>query len=568
MRTTPRHAAWLGRLIRPWRLWLACVLAFSMAACAQTEAPSPTTASPSPSRPRASVTPAPTLTNAPATLYGNVLTDQRVVSLVLEGFTDETSMAAVIDLLKAARVPAVFFISGVVADEHPATVQAIAKAGFSIGNYGLNALKDMQDRDVYANLHQFSRAQDLISAAAGVTPSLFRCNGSDYTQDVLKAGAAAGLSAAVAPNAYLNHTSFETQEDAQLYVRRLARGSILSIKLGQVLDSEEYGGLTYTMENRAIDPPPFLSDRMEDAIEQAYANIPNVVEWLLAALDAQGYTLLTPERLQAERITLFDDPATLDAQTLAVLDTETYTLPMTEQSLDYLLPTANPAIATQTPTAAPKRTVAGEATPAPLTAEVLLVGDSVTETLSGYVDWRRETDPTFMARLGFLTADTFSLGESLQAAPSADARLMLEGAPVSVAEGAAALQAEIVLLMPGQADVRAYTLARFIDHLKLTVYALRTVAPQAEVWLQSIPPGMAGRATQPDNWRIFTYNLAMYRLCREFDIPFLDVAYRMRGSDGNLPAALCLDPDTNGYHLSDAACDLWLTALRQHLPNP
>ncbi len=553
------------RRTRPWRLWLACLLALSMAACAPAETPAPTTVSPTPSHPRAQVTPAPTLTNAPAALYGNVLTDQRVVSLVLEGFTDERSMAAIIQLLKAARVPAVFFISGVVADEQPGTVQAIAKAGFPIGNYGLNALKKMQDRDVYANLHQFNRTQELIRAAAGVTPVLFRCNGSVYTRELLQAGAAAGLSAAVAPNAFLNHTSFDDAQDAQIYVRRLARGSIISIKLGQVLDSEEYGGLTYTMDNRAIDPPPFLSDRMEDSIEEVYANIPRVVEWLLAALEAEGYAVLTPEQLQAERITMFDNPAPLDAQTLALLDTEGKTLPITTAALDYLLPTPDPTPSASTPEATPAP-AGSDATALPVPGGLLLIGDSLTGGLSSYVAWRRESDPGFMPKLTFLTADAFSLGDSLQAEPSAKAQLVFGGVPVSVAEGALAMDARTVLLMPGQADVRAYTLTRFLDHLKLTLYTLRTTLPQAEIWLQSIPPGVAGRTTQPDNWRIFTYNLAMYRLCREFSIPFFDVAYRLRGTDGNLPPALCLDPDTNGFHLSDAACDRWLAALRQHLP--
>lgn len=36
--------------------------------------------------------------------------------------------------------------------------------------------------------------------------------------------------------------------------------------------------------------------------------------------DAEGYVVVSPEALQAERITMFDNPATLDAATLAMLD--------------------------------------------------------------------------------------------------------------------------------------------------------------------------------------------------------------------------------------------------------
>lgn len=82
---------------------------------------------------------------------------------------------------------------------------------------------------------------------------------------------------------FLNHTSFDSYESALLFVQKLSRGSILSVKLGQVLDADEFGGLTYAMNNRAIDPEPFLSDNMEDTITQTYANITNVLGWLLEA---------------------------------------------------------------------------------------------------------------------------------------------------------------------------------------------------------------------------------------------------------------------------------------------
>ncbi|NCC68111.1 MAG: hypothetical protein EOM14_07955 [Clostridia bacterium] len=127
------------------------------------------------------------------------------------------------------------------------------------------------------------------------------------------------------------------------------------------------------------------------------------------------------------------------------------------------------------------------------------------------------------------------------------------------------LNARTVLLMPGQADVRGFTEDKFIENVKLMVYQIQKAIPGVRLWMESIPPGVATRYTSPDNERIFTYNLALYKLCLQFDIPFLDVAYALRDGQGNLPDNLCLDAETYGFHLNDAGCVKWLDFLRGYL---
>ncbi|MDD3214782.1 MAG: polysaccharide deacetylase family protein, partial [Eubacteriales bacterium] len=272
----------------------------------------PTAAETTPVLLHASVTPAPTLENEPAVVYTNVLTEKRIVSLVLEGYTDADTMKSIAAKLKEARIPAVFFISGIVADEHPDVVRLIANQNFTIGNYGLSASKNMQDNDIPTNIHLFQRGQELLLETTGEEPTLFRCNGSEYTREVLQAAAYVGLKAGVKPNLFLNHTSFQTYDDAKSYVKnKLARGSIVTIKLGQALDADEYLQTTYVMSNRAVDPPPMLSDKMEDIIAETYVNIINVVDWLMQAMEDENMTFVTPEELQAQRITMFDSPAEL-----------------------------------------------------------------------------------------------------------------------------------------------------------------------------------------------------------------------------------------------------------------
>ena len=79
------------------------------------------------------------------------------------------------------------------------------------------------------------------------------------------------------------------------------RGSILSVKLGQELDRDEYGDPGEKLDERpAIDPGPGI--RWEWSTEDArYAALPDLVAWLVDALLADGYRVTDPVSLQAEK---------------------------------------------------------------------------------------------------------------------------------------------------------------------------------------------------------------------------------------------------------------------------
>ncbi len=509
----------------------------------------------------ASLTPAPTLVNEPAVLYGNVITNKRVVSIILEGYIDDNTVQTVASEMKRENATAIFFISGIVADEHAETVKQIASQGFTVGNYGLNGEKDMQDNDVLTNIHQFQRGQELISKAIGKLPTLFRCNGTEYTQEVMQAASYTGLEAGVQPNVFLNHASFGTYEDALAWVQKLVRGSIITIKLGQALDADEYQGIEDIMDNRAIDPPPMLSDRMEDTIANTYANVTNVVGWLLQALDEMDYTIVTPQRLQREHITMFDNPAELDADTLAMLDADNYTLPVTDSAL-MNIPKQPQVTADPEATADETAVVDGK-----LAQNVVFIGDSITMGLQDYVEWRRLTQPEYLGDTQFLTTNNFSIGLSLLPVNSNVEHPTINGESVTVAQGLKQLGAKNAIIMPGQTDISGYSPEQFIDNLKLLVYEIRQANPDITIWLESVPPGIEDRYTKPNNGKIFSYNLAMYKFCLQYDIPFLDVAYPLRNAKGDLTENFCLDTETYGFHISDEGCEKWIDFIRNYVTN-
>jgi hypothetical protein len=137
---------------------------------------------------------------------------------------------------------------------------------------------------------------------------------------------------------------------------------------------------------------------------------------------------------------------------------------------------------------------------------------------------------------------------------------------MTIANALQMLQAKTVILMPGLSDVSGHSQSDLIKSIMLTIYQIRKENPGIQIILQSIPPGMAQKPGKPDNFEIFRYNLAVYKFSLQHSIPFIDTAFALRDSEGNLSRDLCIDPDTLKYHLNDKGCQLWIDYLQLHWP--
>lgn len=479
-------------------------------------------------------TPAPVLTNEPAGLYTGVMTDQRVVALVLEGYTDETSMMQLIDLIKAREIPCVWFVSGVTAYEFGSVVRYAAAAGIELGNYTVSAEKEMETRSAGYLVHQFERTQQLIFQNTGKLPDLGRCNGTEYTPEVLKAVAAGGLDYGVDPTLYLNHRSFRSQSDAQVYMDSMIRGAVISVKLGQELDEDEYGDQGEKLDERpAIDPSPSIAnDLTMQAAKWTYQDIVPVVTWLLDALEANGYDVLSLEALQKAGIEGMTEPRALTEEEEALLTPSAYKLPLTDKPLGTIA------------------RAGAEGT--------VFIGNSVTLGLADYTAWRRETDADFLKGAAFIGWDGLTVESALSAMEEGAA---LRDGQVDLAKAAAEAGARRIFLMLEFDTDRACYLEEYLTSYLAVIQLIRAENPDAEIIVQSVTPGVKGRIGTPDNTQIFRYNLLLKEMCLRYDIPFADVAWALRDDEGCLRAEYCIDPQLYGLHLTDAGCEAWLASV-------
>ena len=480
-------------------------------------------------------TPEPEITAAPVPVLSGVETDRKVISLVFEGYTDTTTVEAIAKVLKTNSVQTVFFISGITANEQPELLKRLVHEGFSIGNYGMNGAKKLEGYSAYENARRFSLAQQEIQNACGVMPGLIRCNGTAYTEDVLRAAGSAGLEAAVQPTAYVNHRSFKNREDAEIYVSNLLRGSIISVKLGQELDREEYGDVGEMLDERpAIDPSPGI--RWEwSTEEEKYANLPDAVGWLIEALLAADYQIMSPEMLQSEARTVLVKTRELDEEEKKLLDAGSYLRPVTDEAL----------------TSGTFR----KAEDADF-ENAVFVGGSVMEGLAGYVEWRRKEEPGFLDNAVFMTDDHFTVERLIE--PDEEGW--------ELASALREAEARTVWLNLGFSNTLSYRQENHLANYRLLIRNIRQENPDIRIVILPILPKVTGRAGISNDYR-FRLNLMLCKMCREYGLDFVDITWPLRDKGGGLREEYCLNLNTDGTQLNDAGCEVLLEYLKESYPD-
>ncbi len=149
-----------------------------------------------------------------------------------------------------------------------------------------------------------------------LTPNMVRFNGSEYTNDLLTAAKACGLDYAVKPSAYLNYKSFSTKEQTDGYVRKTRWGSIISIKINQELDENEFIDQVKDLEEKpAIDPDPSVQiDEQEQKAEEPAlmldqeVRLLEMVDLLIGSYIDAGFEFVSPLNLKD----FFDPEITVD----------------------------------------------------------------------------------------------------------------------------------------------------------------------------------------------------------------------------------------------------------------
>ena len=115
---------------------------------------------------------------------------KKLIALTFDDGPHTATTQPILLILKQYHVPATFFFVGAMAERHPDLVRATARGGHSIGNHTFHhvTMVALSRADAATEI---KACGNVLKAATGVTPHLFRPPGGQYTAQI--AGDAAAL---------------------------------------------------------------------------------------------------------------------------------------------------------------------------------------------------------------------------------------------------------------------------------------------------------------------------------------------------------------------------------------
>lgn len=181
--------------------------------------------------------------------------------------------------------------------------------------------------------------------------------------------------------------------------------------------------------------------------------------------------------------------------------------------------------------------------------DAIFIGDSRTEGFALYSG----LDCTSYTRKGIMVDTLFT-----------EAAVSLNGKRVPIMDAvAAAPNFKKAYVMMGMNELGWPYLDKFIEKYAAVVEALRRIAPDAQIYIQSILPVTKDKSAGDkiyNNTNISKFNTAIRQMAQDEKVYYLDVAAGLAEADGALPA----DQAPDGVHLRTAGCKLWLQYLETH----
>lgn len=438
---------------------------------------------------------------------------QRKVSLVFCGMGSPAQIDKIIELLEEYEAPAAFFIDGMSAAENSDTVQTLSKAGYEIGSYGFEAERHWEELEPEELVTALAKTQAILRTVTDRTPNRVTANATVLNEHILHDAACAGLDTYVQPTNYLCATSFPNFSAALGYVEKISGGSILAIKLDDVLDVLEYEPME--TEGRPE------NDMQEELVSEGGASdgekdITVMVEYLLEALDATETAVVPLERLHTEP----------DVQ-LELLFTEQ------ESAADYELPASEPASQSYFDHA-------------------LFLGDSLTLALHYCTDIEGQAE-----------IQAYKSVTPMQFVNNARAMDVNEN-EVALLDAAMGASPEKIYILLGTNAMAGGSSDSLIVYYTRLIHLLQEQFPDIPIYIQGMPPvreDVSVNRITLSNRRIRKMNVAIAKMAQEAGCYYIDLASGLADENGNLPEKFA---NEDGIHFNKAGCQAWLDYLLTH----
>ena len=196
--------------------------------------------------------------------------------------------------------------------------------------------------------------------------------------------------------------------------------------------------------------------------------------------------------------------------------------------------------------------------------DAVFVGDSVTLKLSYYCD---EDPENTLSDAKFFCAGSLGYTNALWDLDQEDAvHPYYQGQNYQSKDCASVTGASKVFIMLGMNDLALYGIDDTIQSAKTLIGDILTQSPGVTIYVQSVTPIIAGKEDEDsNNINIRKFNGELEQLCSENGYHYLNVYEQLADNDGYLPLEYCSDPDSQGIHFTDEACELWIQYLKENV---
>ena len=209
--------------------------------------------------------------------------------------------------------------------------------------------------------------------------------------------------------------------------------------------------------------------------------------------------------------------------------------------------------------AAPK----GEAVEASWFNDSVFLGDSVTLGLSYYCD----DNPDALGDAQFFCAGSLGFTNALWDLDAEDnVHPYYQGANHLSRDCAAVTGAKKVFIMLGMNDIGLYGVDESMESARTLISQIAQTSPGVTFYIQSVTPMIAEKeGVDLKNEYIRDFNTLLKSYCSDNGYKYLDVYNLVADSEGNLKAEYCGDPEVQGIHFTDAACEIWTDYLKENV---
>lgn len=183
--------------------------------------------------------------------------------------------------------------------------------------------------------------------------------------------------------------------------------------------------------------------------------------------------------------------------------------------------------------------------------DAVFIGDSVSLKLSYYA-----AQTGLLGNAQFLVRGSYSVGHAL----NGTMLMTYQGEEMGLPEAIAATGAKKAFFMLGMNDIDLYGIKATIANWDTLIVRVRELAPDIEVYIQSMTPvWTGGERGGLNNANVDKYNEKLAAFAEKRGYTFVDIAPYMKDQTNGLAAAYCSD---EYVHLTDAGADAWIKVLK------